>query len=315
MKIGNFEIPQIKLPLWLLFVLSFVLGLVVFLPIERLGARLTSTLRNQTGFDVQIHGLHLGTGLGLGFSKGGLFALRATELKIPLGDQGEVACRPGIITISLVHLLVGQAKLGISCGLDKNGEIVASASKGFFSKDGLDLDVDLESINLHELAKLANLGALSGILNGNVHIDKLDLRGSGWNLLSWKINGTDVATPPSTSPIFSLPSLKLGQVQSSGKLDRRKLVVDQFKFGNAQTPMEGQLTANMGLDSSQGPFWPINGELLGNLRTDPDFEKRQLTGKINLDLAFGVAKASGRREFKKVVNGSPLSIVMDPPVQ
>jgi len=70
-------------------------------------------------------------------------------------------------------------------------------------------------------------------------------------------------------------------------------------------------SAGLKLDAKN---FPIDGKIKGRIKTDPEWEKKNLT-TFNMTSTFGKVKESGMREFTKEVVGNVTSLLFNPPIE
>ena len=304
----------IKLPL-LVFVGFFVLGLILFFPLYKVKYPLIAEVYKQTGADLQMGNIHIGTGLGLGLQKGSLFGVHAQNVMLTLPTGQSVRCVRLSVAPHLWTFFIGRLQLGLRCELDDGKDITAVFSASpFWNPQVAKVEVELKAFNLALVEKLLSINGLAGTLDGQVWITELSLGGRTRRPpnVKWEVSGRDIVTPAIANDFLNLPSLSLGPVTSKGSFGNNRLAIDPLDFGETKSPLFGQFKINYELDPMG---LPKGGEWTGQLKTEANFEKTQLRDKINLDLIFGkVKEASGSREFKKPCNGNVITCFMGPPL-
>jgi len=295
----------------IVFIAGLIFGILFFIPIDPIRARVLSYVSRQSDIEITIKKLGLGTGLGLGISDGSLFALRGKDALIGFQNGQMLRCSKLIIAPKILPILVGRFSGTLYCEMGASGTVTAGISGSpFWNPKTLNLSVEVEELDMAILEQFTQVSPFAGTLNGTVELKEVNPSSSRMPDAEWNLDGKEVMLPAVTQDFFNLPSLQIGPMSTKGTIQNSKLKIDEIKFGKADTMIEGTLTANLGLSSSGVPS---NGEITGKLRTDPDFEKSQLTD-INLDLAFGKVKPSGFREFRKKMEGGPQSLLMNPPL-
>jgi type II secretion system protein N len=288
---------------------AFLLGCLIFFPLNFIKPRLQRSLA-QAGLDVELGHLHVGTGLGLGLSRGGLFAIHAENVTVTLPQGGNVRCEKFTLSPQLLPLFVGAIKGSALCRTTKQGSLVGTV-RGFpfWNPTKFNASVKLDEVDLSLAEGLVPYGPFRGSLKGEILISEMKPNSRTPPRFDWQVQGQNVSTPAVPTDFLSIPALNLGPVSSRGSFAPAKLKLDEFKFGSDKSPLEGTLRADMVIDPRG---LPTSGELSGNMRTEPTFEKESLKD-INLNLLFGPVRDSGQREFKKTFNGSVLGLLMNPP--
>lgn len=301
-----------RLP-WFLFAFGLVLGSVLFFPFHTLTSRIQAQIQRASNIDVQMGDLRLGTGLGLGLGRGGLAALRGTNVRIGLGNGQGLQCREFVLSPQLWALLVAKGRVTAACRTERDGSVVSVISVSpIWSPQKLRASLELEGLKLPLLESFVKLNGISGQLDGKVDIE-MALVGKGGALpaVTWDARGTKVVLPAVESSFLNLPNIQVGKLATKGRLlPSGRTEIEDFSFGSADAPIEAKVTGSMTLDRHG---MPSGADIQGSLRTNPDFEKVQLKD-INLDLLFGTAKASGKREFRKLAQGSLTGLLLNPPL-
>jgi type II secretion system protein N len=302
----------------LIFGICFLIGLVIFFPIGKLRYVISDAASNMGGLNLQIGRLSMGTGLTMGLLRGGLIGLHGENVTIATNTGASLRCSRLSLSPHLLTLFVGRLELAFSCEIPEGEKSDAMEVSGlvkaspFWKPSNTDLKAELSDVKLDILGSFFPAAAsASGALNGEVTVSDLKPNARTLPKIEWNLKGKDIVLPPVSSDFLNLPSLELGPVQTQGKFTSGKLKLDDLKFGTDNAPLSGNFHADFGLDSTGQP---VSGELTGKLKTDPTFEATQLKD-IKLDLLFGKVDPSGSREFKKVVNGSVISLLMSPPVE
>lgn len=294
----------------LVLIACFLIGVILFFPIQNFESKLNSALSSATGQDVKVKQTSLSSGL----LRGGLVSLNAKKLEIFIPQNNtQIDCHNVEITPVLLTLFMLQLKAVVSCGLDKNSNsiLTASASAPVWAIAELAAEVELENVNLGRLSQSLKIKGLSGTLEGSVEASQLSAGGAEAQF-AWDLTGSGLATPPVRSDFFNLPSLKLDKMASEGELRPGRLDLKDLELGvQGKEPLWLKIQADFGLNRQR---MPTSGTLTGKIQTDPTFELEGLQD-LNLDLVFGKVKPSGMREFKKQVQGNALSLLMSPPVE
>ena len=308
MRFFGREIPLTRKLRVALVLASFSVGLVIFFPIESLESRLNDSLSRTLRMEVRITNPRLGLGLRTGLMKGGLIGLKAERLEITPSRSGQsFQCLQPVVSPKLLALLILRAQVAIRCDL---GESVAPLSlvirAPLYNTSAASAEVIFDEVAMNDLATFASIKGLSGLLSGSLHAEGF-LNDEGGMSVSWDLSGSEIQTPAVVSDFASLPPLNFDSVETEGSYQTSRLKVDRLVLGNDKTgPFYADLKIDFGL-SPEG--LPVSGFLSGKQKSDAAFEKAELSS-INLDLLFGKLKPSGLREFRKEVQGSPMSLLM-----
>jgi hypothetical protein len=281
----------------------------MFLPVHKILAVSMEKALGRSGVTVELGEAGLGTGLGLGFSKGSLIGLKARDVRVRT-SQLSVLCQSLTIAPRIWPLLLGQLQAGFECNLGKLGLVSGRADISTpWAPSTLHLALDAESVDLRLLDGVVKSGSFGGKLTGKLKIEEWALGSRGLPPVSWDLRGSEVATPAVAADLLNLPPLRLGPLNTKGSLTAGRLKIDALDFGSQDSPLQASWKINFGLDARN---LPNSGEWTGTLRADPDFEKTALSD-IKLSPLFGEAKRDGVREFKKVVRGNFASLIFNPP--
>lgn len=294
----------------LVLMACFLIGVILFFPIQNFESKLNSALSSATGQDVKVKQTSLSNGL----LRGGLVSLNVKKLEIFMPhNNAQIDCHDVEITPVLLSIFMLQLKAIVSCGLDKDSKavITATASAPVWAISELTTEVELENVSLDQLSQSLKIKGLSGTLEGTVEATQLSA-GAAEAQFAWDLTGAGLSTPPVRSDFFNLPSLKLDKMASEGELRPGRLDLKDLELGvQGKQPLWLKIQADFGLDRQR---MPTSGTLTGKIQTDPAFELEALQD-LNLDLVFGKVKPSGMREFKKQVQGNALSLLMSPPME
>jgi type II secretion system protein N len=300
---------------WMVFGGAFVFGLLIFFPTATLEGRLASTLSQATRMDVSLSQLSVGTGLKAGLLRGGLLGFHVRELKIS-SRSFYWECPTAVISPKMLSLFVGKLSLAFVCDRESAGEISGEmgASPAWGPKQAT-ISIELDDVKLQSLASLSpGLNGLQGTLSGDLIVRDYDLALGRSGEINWELEAEDLQTPAVNSDLLVLPPLLIGPLASEGRLKGPRLELDSFDFGGDKGAMQGKIKAKLGMDRA---WRPTNGEISGSLKIEANFETQQLAslgGTKTLDFLFGPVKPSGAREFRKPVQGGPMSLY-NPPAQ
>jgi type II secretion system protein N len=298
---------------WSVFLGAFSLGCLLFFPTSTLENRLATTLSQATRADVSLSQLSVGTGLGAGLLRGGLIGLHVKMLKVSArGVYWE--CPEAMISPRLLPIFMGKLSVSFVCDRGDAGEISGQiGASPVWAPAKADLDVDLDDVKLSSLASvMPGISGMQGLLSGEVHMREYDLSTGRSGEVTWDLEAAELQTPPVASDLVSLPPLLIGPLASSGSLKGPRLEIASLDFGENKGLLQGKLKAQMGVNRQ---MLPTSGTLSGSLKIDPAFEAQQQASAIStkqLDFLFGPIKPSGSREFKKRVEGGPLSLYAPP---
>lgn len=296
---------------WGLFAGGFVLGILVFFPLDSLRSSALNRIRQQTGIDVNPRTLYLSSGLTLGFKRASLFALKAEDVTITMTDGNTLKCRELLIAPKILPLLITRLSVSIRCLSPQSGNVTAQMTGSpFWSPQTLTVGLDMDQLSLSLANKFLPSITLNGRLSGEALLIDYVPGARKLPKATWNISGEGIQSPAVNSDFFSLPQMDLGPLKSTGTYENNRLEVQELSFGTPQSNLEGRLTANLSVDA-RGML--SSGDLSGRLRTESNFEKLQLKD-INMDLSFGPVKASGYREFRKKMEGGPQSLLFNPPL-
>lgn len=296
---------------FLVGIVVFFVGLFWFFPMWIFQSHFVNAIMKSTGVQISSRDMVLGTGLGLGLKRGSLLAIRGQDLSLRLPQGFTFSCRRVVVAPHIVPLFWGQFRAALFCESSKTGELIADAKIWpFWSRDQAQVDVELNKVSMELLTDILSMGNFFGDISGTLSLEKNLKNPSAPIKAEWNLNGEGLQIPSINAVILSLPALRLGKVETKGAFSGTSIKVKSLKFGASDTPIEGDLLVDFGLDSRG---MPISGMLEGKLRFEPDFEKGQFKD-ISLDLMFGKVKASNFREFKKPITGSVMSL-LNPPTQ
>ena len=300
-----------KFPL-LLFALGLLVGAVLFIPFRIFSSQIEQALYAQTRIEAQLGDLSLGTGLRLGPLKGGLLALRGRNTNVYFPDGRSLQCNSFTLSPHLWTFLIGRLQLGVGCDKGKAGEIVAVVKLSpFWKPSSVHVDLSVEGVDLKGFESFTAMPGLVGRLEGQATVSMPLVVGLvRLPDISWDLKGKEVTLPAFSHPLITLPALPVDTLSSKGLLKNNRIDVQAFQVGTAKAPIEASLQGNVTMDPRG---MPTGADLKGTLRTESTFEKTTLQG-LNLDLIFGKVKESGKREFRKVAQGSLLGLMMNPPI-
>lgn len=294
----------------LLVLSSFIFGLVAFFPIESLESRVNDSLSRALRMDVQVSNPRLGLGFRAGLMSGGLLGLQAERLEItPFGASQPFQCLQPVISPKILALLILRVQIAVRCDIGESRAPLGIVFRApLYDMKASSAELILDEISAEDLARFASIRGLSGVISGNIRAESF-LEDSRSLKVSWNISGERVQTPAVVNDFAQVPALNFETIESEGSYMRTRLKVDHLVLGSASKgPFYADLKIDFGL-SGQG--LPISGSLSGKQKSDPTFERNELSS-INLDMLFGQVKPSGMREFKKEVQGSPMSLLMPP---
>lgn len=292
-----------------MFVLGLLLGVLLFFPTNQIKEKIFANISKSTGAVLQAESMSLGTGLGLGFSKGGIFALKFQKLHVQ-SESMSMDCDEATVSPHFVSLFVGKLALGLSCDSVKNGALAAKAVlKPFWSPNTLSVETNFKGLNLAALGDMLQSYPIKGIVYGDLTVDDMSLSGrSGMPALNWKISMQQAVLPPVKSDFISLPQILLGTLDTTGSLQNNKLVMKPLLMGNGTSPIKMNLDINLALSSQ---MMPMAGEIKGTLTANPEWEA-SIKNTLDLALLFGNPDAQGFRKFRKPVQGGPFSLLSPP---
>lgn len=308
MRVFGREIPVTRKLKILLVLACFVAGLVIFFPIESLESRLNDSLSRALRMDVRITNPRLGLGLRTGLMNGGLVGLKAERLEItPPRATQSFQCLQPVVSPKFLALVILRAQVAIRCDLGESAAPLSLVIRvPLYNTSASSAEVIFDEVSVADLATFASIKGLTGLLSGSLHAEGF-LNGAAAMNFSWDLAGTEIQTPSVTSDFASLPPLNFDAVETEGSYQRARLKVDRLVLGNDK---KGPFYADLRIDFGLSPEGlPVSGFLSGKQKSDAAFEKAELSS-INLDLLFGKPKPSGLREFRKEVQGSPMSLLM-----
>lgn len=295
---------------YLVGLLGFGVGCVWFLPVQKIVAIGLEKSLGRSGVTVELGSARLGTGLGLGFSKGSLMALKAEAVRIQLPQSLTLRCERLTLAPRLWPFLIGQLQAGFECDLGQYGRLSGRADiSSPWNPSAITAFVDAEALDLRILDGLSASGSFLGKVSGDLRVTDWAPSGRGLPPVSWNLRGQEVATPAVEAELLNIPGLRLGPLATKGTFAAGKLKIDELSFGSQDSPLQASWKIDFGLDARG---LPVSGEWKGTLRTDPEFEKTALSD-IKLSLLFGEIKKAGQRDFRKVVRGNFTSLLFNPP--
>ena len=292
-----------------LFLMGLFVGLVLFFPLDAMKSQILAQVSRNTGVDMVMERIRFGTGLGLGLRQGSLLALRGSNAKLRFQNGQSLSCDKLILAPHLLPMLWTEVKLGVACVSDDLGEIVVGLSaRPFWNPSSAQATIFLDEVKLSVFENWENLSGLSGTLSGTLEARDIALPMRRPPNVEWTLTGNNINTPPLHVDLLGLPPMNLGPLSTKGTFTRSKLQINELKFGSKASVLEANLKASLTLDSM---YLPSAGEFSGRIRSEPTFEKTQITD-ISLEQAFGPVTASGFREFRKPIQ-SAQSIIFGKP--
>lgn len=302
----------------ILFFAMFAVGFILFFPVHRLQNPLVEFLQKKFAVNLNLSDLRVTTGVTLGLGRGGLFAVRASDVSI--GNEGGtfIQCRDLILSPSFLPLFVGQMRMGVWCELEKDSSVTATATISpvwSISTATLGVAANLNKINIDVLQAFFPPGALTNVgavVDGSIDVSELSLERMDLSSPAalFDLKAFEIKTP-SVEGFVRLPALTFASLEAKGSLKSNRLNVEKLKIGSSEDLLECDLKADLELDESRAP---VGGEITGKIRADAGFEAQVLKDLIPMDTYFGKIKPSGFREFKKPIQGSFLSLLA-PPVE
>lgn len=291
-----------------------LLALIIFFPLEPLKTRILDEVSRQARIEISVEKLGVGTGLGLGFKRGSVFALRGENAVVAFPTGQTLKCHKLIMAPRLWPFLVGQLSFSLYCESQKAGTFLAQMKgRPFWNPKDFAVNLDLENVNLALVEEFTGVGPVEGLLSGTLEMPKLQMPVRGIPTVNWNIQGKDIVSPNVDAAFFVLPSLQMGGLKSQGTFaDGRRLKIQEFQFGGPQALIEANFASDMDIQA-QGPAIMVTGDFSGKLRLNAELEKSQLKD-LNFDRAFGTVKSSGFREFRKKLEGGIQSILLSPPL-
>lgn len=290
---------------WIVFILGFLVGIFVFLPITAFKTKLLNIIAGKTGLNIQIADLSIGTGL---IYKGrNVIAIKGTDATLPIGRKGEIQCQKLAISPSILALVMLKVQSTLFCGVSDDSSITVELKSGtLFNFKKIDLNLYPEKFSLKSL----QLGGLEGELDGEASVEALDPKTKQMASLDLKLTAHRFKTPGFNTPFFRLPEIDFDKFEASAELSNNELSLKKLKFGTASSSIQGSIGGNISLSSNN---MPTGGKIVGELRTNPLFEKSHLRD-IGMNSAFGpVNEATGKRNFTKAVKKG-FQWILDPPV-
>ncbi len=289
-------------------------ALIFFFPLDPIKDRILSDISAQSQVDITVKEMHIGTGLGLGLSRGSLFALRGEDAVVGFPTGQTVKCQQLIVAPSLLPLLTAQFAVSLYCKSSKIGEVTAQIKgRPFWNPVRLQVEVDLKDFKLSLIEEFTGIGPIGGEVSGSLELPEFNPRGKSLSNINWDLSAKDFSSPPVDSPIFSAPPLSVGALKSRGSFSNsHHLKILDLSLGNPQGPIEGAFQSDLKINNTRGIVM-LSGQMSGKLRINPEVENTQLKD-IKFDIAFGQRKASGFREFTKKLEGGVQSILFTPPM-
>lgn len=300
-----------KLP-WILFAAGVILGAVFFFPFRVFTTQIEQALAKQAGIDAQLGDLRIGTGLGLGLGRGGVTALRGTNVVLNFAEGRTITCKEFVLSPQFWTLVMAKIRVTAACKTERDGTLISVVSAGpIWNPSQVDGEIFIQDLKLSFLENLLHLDSFSGTLNGQVGFQMPLNKGPRIPALNWEATGSKVTLPALASDLLNVPSISVGRLSTRGKVSSSgRADIEEFVIGDKNSPVEGNFQGNFTLDRRG---MPTGADIKGRLRTDPEFEKAQLKD-ISLDLLFGKANETGQREFHKMAQGSLLGLIMNPPL-
>jgi type II secretion system protein N len=289
-----------------LVLLSFLIGCVLFFPLDRIQGKLLESLRG-SGIRMTMGPMHLSRGI---FPEGGLLGFEAQGMQAVVGMGTSIECDEVKISPQVWRLLILRFQIAISCKRKSAGTLLAVVQSGnLFSPSKMTVSMDLNDVDLEVFGSGAGINGLKGVANGSLAIGELS--NFGPNHIDVDLDLEKLKTPAFSEPSTgaSLPSLELetGEIRltiDKGRYDLKRILLGKEK-GSFFVDLKGDLVKTPDM------MFP-KGILAGRVKVDPDLEKTELKD-LKLDLYFGKIKDSGFREFKrKELNGSPISLLNPP---
>lgn len=293
---------------WLMFVLGLMVGLLVFFPTNQLKEKIFATIAKSTGAQLNAESMSFGTGLNLGFSRGGLLALKFSKLRIQRGTTA-IECDKATLSPHLLTIVLGKATIGIGCDSVQHGALDARVDvKPFWAPETLSVDSSFKGFHLAALGELLEAYPIRGVLYGDLQVDAMPLSGRALPPLKWKLSMQKVVLPPVSSDFVSLPEIALGTLDTTGSLQNNKLIMRPLTMGSGASPIKTDLEIDLGLNSL---MVPQTGEIKGSLTANPAWEAA-IKKTFDLALFFGEPDATGLRRFRKPIQGGPFSLLNPP---
>ncbi len=295
---------------WVMFVLGLMLGILIFFPTNQIKEKIFAYVAQTSGAKLQAETMSFGTGLGMGFSKGGVFGLSFDKLRIQTGSS-TIDCDEATLSPHLLSLFMGKATIGLRCESQRHGAFDAKISvKPFWSPETLNVDANFKGLNLAVFADMLERYPLRGILYGDLNVEDMPMAAGRRTLppLNWKLSMQKVVLPSLNSDFVTLPEIPLGTLDTTGSLKNNKLIMAPLLMGNSSSPLSAKLDINLALD---GSGMPASGEIKGELKADPEWET-SIKETLDLTLLFGEPNETGARRFRKPVQGGPISLLSPP---
>ncbi len=303
----------------IIFTLGFLISFAWWFPLNQLKGLVLGPLARSTGFQVQLENLRFGSGLSLGMTHGSLLGLKADRVFVSGPRTGNFSCQNLVVTPQFWSLFTGNLSLGLGCEILKDEAVEGSVSGRLgatmkiwpaWNPSQLSAHLTLNQFSLQEIESFLPKMELAGALSGDLWIEGIKLKQRGLpDKINWNLLANGISTPSYANDFVSVPSIPLDSLEAKGSFKEGQLMFDPLKFGNNNSPMEGNIKINFKLDNFGQP---IDGEIRGKIRTNPEFETANLADKVNMDLVFGKVKPSGFREFKKSIQGNVLSLLLQP---
>ncbi len=295
----------------LTFVVGLSIGAIFFFPYDHLKFMVIQKISRATGLDLRIQQLKLGTGLGLGVLKGGLIAFKAEGVQVAGPKGGSIECESLVLSPQLWSFLIARLQVTISCKLsekNKSEVLVVFVLPKFWSQENASAELDLDNVDLSLAESFAPVTGLQGLLSGHLSMDAFSPQKGTLPNLGWSLSAKGLVLPSLTSDFLMLPAVRLDNLESKGTFSPSHIKIEQLNFGNENTPLRGQITADLKLDQGSNPQ---SGEISGKITSDVAFEKSQLRD-IDFNDVFGKANEAGERNFKKSANGSWMFLLKRP---
>jgi hypothetical protein len=292
----------------LLVFACFIFGIVLFFPIENLESRLNESISRATRMDVRISHPRLGLGLRTGLVSGGLFGIKADRLEITsIRSAQTFTCEHPVVSPKILALLLLRAQIAVRCDLGASAAPIGIVVRApLYDLNSTSAEVSLDEVPAAEIGQIASVKGLGGLLSGTIRATSFLGEGAATEV-SWDVSAQDLQTPAIVSDFAQLPPLSFESMETLGSFAASRLKVDRLVLGS---PNKGSFYADLKIDFGLNPMGlPVSGVLSGKQKSDPAFERAELSS-INLDLLFGKPKPSGLREFRKEVQGSPMSLLM-----